>query len=178
MAKLWLEPFSFPLPTLLLYLPSHQEQDPPWTCFMLIEKVDFSLSTVTLCCIFRVSFGVSNTSSMVSKQEHAEMYFMLQPLLVMFQDNFLYADTSHLHHLCDLDPFSTTAVSKSSCGSLLWTLILNPCHVFSTGVKSGDWRGHVSSFISFLWTQRSYASCWNAHPSPSTSCYLAADFYV
>lgn len=169
MVKCWLEPFCFPLPTLLLYLPSRQEQDPPWTrcCFMLLEKGFFSFH----CCL------MLHIQGQFWSIKHI-MYFIPKPLLVMFQDNFLDADTSHLHCWCDFDPFSTTAGDPlEDFYEFLWTLILNPFHMFSTGVKSGDWRGHVS-FIFFLWNQLSCASCWNAHPSLSTSCYLAADFYV
>lgn len=131
MVKCWLEPFCFPLPTLLLYLPSRQEQDPPWTrcCFMLLEKVFFSFH----CCL------MLHIQGQFWSIKHI-MYFIPKPLLVMFQDNFLDADTSHLHCWCDFDPFSTTAGDPlEDFYEFLWTLILNPFHMFSTGVKSGDW---------------------------------------
>ncbi len=48
---------------------------------------------------------------------------------------------------------STQTVFKSwrFCGPLLWTLIFSSFHRFSIGFKSGDWLGHSSSFIFFLW---------------------------
>ena len=48
---------------------------------------------------------------------------------------------------------STQTVFKSwrFHGLLLWTLIFSSFLRFSIGFKSGDWLGHSSSFIFFLW---------------------------
>ena len=87
----------------------------------------------------------------------------------------LYGETSRMH--CSgviLAHSSTQTVFKSwrFRGPLLWTLIFSSFHRFSIGFKSGDWLGHSSSFIFFLWNQLRVSlavclgslSCWNVHP--------------
>lgn len=55
----------------------------------------------------------------------------------------------------DFGPFFHTFFFKSwrFRGPLLWTLIFSSFHRFSIGYKSGEWLGHSSSFIFFLWNQ-------------------------
>ncbi len=87
----------------------------------------------------------------------------------------LYGETSRLH--CSgviLAHSSTQMVFKSwrFLGPLLWTLIFSSLHRFSMGFRSGDWLGHSSSLIFFLWNHFIVSlalclgslSCWNVHP--------------
>lgn len=57
-------------------------------------------------------------------------------------------------------------------GPLRWTWIFSSLHRFSIGFRLGDWLGHSSSFIFFLWNHLTVSltvclgslSCWNIHP--------------